>query len=330
MTTSATSEILRLESNARANLSCHVASDGQDKMSQLRQDDEQSSHGPASTQLQAMPFVKLDSTILSSTVWTHDSDIRIVWITMLAMCDKDGIVNAKAPGISTMARVPLEKVRQAIDIFLSPDEDSRTETEDGKRIKKVENGYEIINYARYRDKDHSAASRMQRYRERKKNDGALRVTLRNGDVTTRNVTQAYIDVNNSLSLTEVVDSTSEPVDKPDERCFLERLKSKNVANITPKLVATIAEHNVPTDTLDAAIEVSAAKRKEPGPPPLAYIVKVLESWNWHDPPNGTVKPWHESASGIEVKGFELGLRPADFRSWPDFRAAVYLRAGISS
>jgi hypothetical protein len=34
------------------------------------------------------------------------------------------------------------------------------------------------------------------------------------------------------------------------------------------------------------------------------------------------KPWHETASGIEAKGKELGLDPSQFKTFPEFRAAV--------
>jgi hypothetical protein len=34
------------------------------------------------------------------------------------------------------------------------------------------------------------------------------------------------------------------------------------------------------------------------------------------------KPWHETASGIEAKGKELGLDPSAYRTFPEFRAAV--------
>ena len=34
------------------------------------------------------------------------------------------------------------------------------------------------------------------------------------------------------------------------------------------------------------------------------------------------KPWHETATGIEAKGAELGLTPGDFPSWPAFKQAV--------
>jgi len=34
------------------------------------------------------------------------------------------------------------------------------------------------------------------------------------------------------------------------------------------------------------------------------------------------KPWHETASGIEAKGKELGITPDQFETWPQFKQAV--------
>ena len=41
------------------------------------------------------------------------------------------------------------------------------------------------------------------------------------------------------------------------------------------------------------------------------------------------KPWHESATGIEAKGKELGIMPHEFESFPLFRAAV-MRAAMKA
>lgn len=34
------------------------------------------------------------------------------------------------------------------------------------------------------------------------------------------------------------------------------------------------------------------------------------------------RPWHETATGIEAKGAELGIFPSNFESWPAFKQAV--------
>lgn len=41
------------------------------------------------------------------------------------------------------------------------------------------------------------------------------------------------------------------------------------------------------------------------------------------------KPWHETATGIELKGKELGLNPSQFESFPHFKVAV-MRAALKS
>lgn len=39
------------------------------------------------------------------------------------------------------------------------------------------------------------------------------------------------------------------------------------------------------------------------------------------------KPWYESASGIELKGKELGIDPFKYQTFPEFKSAV-MRAAI--
>ena len=43
--------------------------------------------------------------------------------------------------------------------------------------------------------------------------------------------------------------------------------------------------------------------------------------------NGQIVNWWESATGIEKKGRELGLKPEQFASFPDFKSAV-MRASM--
>jgi len=117
-----------------------------------------------------MPYVKLDTDTLNSSLWVSDYRTRITFLTMLMLARPDGMVAAKAPGIARAAVLPIEDVRKALEELESPDPDSRTEAEDGRRIKRVEGGFHIINYMKYREKDHSAAERMRRLRERRKQE----------------------------------------------------------------------------------------------------------------------------------------------------------------
>lgn len=99
-------------------------------------------------------FTKLFSDILESTVWDLDAETRIVWVTMLAMADAQGRVLAAVPGLAHRARVPREAVERALESFLGPDPDSRTPDMEGRRIVKIDGGWALVNYQKYREKRH--------------------------------------------------------------------------------------------------------------------------------------------------------------------------------
>lgn len=140
-------------------------------------------------------YVKLFEEIRQSSIWAEDSDTRIVWITLLTMADMDGLVRARATGISIQSRVPLAKVREALKLFQEPDMDSRTPDHEGRRIEETEEGFVVLNYRKYReyvsevDRKQKAAERQKRFREKMKTDDEnsnASVTPRNARVTHSN------------------------------------------------------------------------------------------------------------------------------------------------
>jgi hypothetical protein len=97
-------------------------------------------------------YTKLFSSIVASTIWREDAPTRLVWITMLAMKNRDHIVEASLPGLADFARVTIKECRAAIEKLSSPDEDSRTKDFDGRRIKAIDGGWLILNGEKYRQK----------------------------------------------------------------------------------------------------------------------------------------------------------------------------------
>ncbi len=98
----------------------------------------------------SITFTKLFSSITASTVWCTDPETKVVWITLLAMADKNGRIWGSVPGIAGIARVPVESCRRALDRFLGPDLDSRTKEHEGRRIEAIDGGWKLLNYAKYR------------------------------------------------------------------------------------------------------------------------------------------------------------------------------------
>lgn len=120
-----------------------------------------------------MAFVKLFSSIMDSTIWQEPDHTRIVWITLMAMADRDGEIAASIPGLAARARVPLAAAEIALGTFLAPDQYSRTEAHEGRRIEKIDGGWRLLNYFKYREARspdeirEKAAERKRRERERK-------------------------------------------------------------------------------------------------------------------------------------------------------------------
>ena len=55
---------------------------------------------------------------------------------------------------------------KALERLGEPEQDSRTPDFEGRRLVRVDGGYLALNFAKYREKDHTASERSRRYREK--------------------------------------------------------------------------------------------------------------------------------------------------------------------
>lgn len=137
-------------------------------------------------------YTKLFPSILDSTVWHTPLPTKVVWITLLAMADRDGIAEASIPGLARRAGVSREQCEDALACFLAPDPDSRTKDHDGRRIVEVDGGWRLLNSEKYREKASADerrekdAARQQRKRDLDASRDASRsVTPHHASVTPR-------------------------------------------------------------------------------------------------------------------------------------------------
>jgi hypothetical protein len=158
-----------------------------------------------------MPFVKIDCGILNSTLW-FDREAREVFMTALLMAEPQdfpepipqlrvdalketgwsapagwyGFVPASGPGIIDRAKVSQDDGRKALIRLGEPEKNSRSPEFGGRRLIRINGGYLVLNYMKYRERDYTAAERQKRYRDRLKADESRR----NNAPLRRKVTQA--------------------------------------------------------------------------------------------------------------------------------------------
>lgn len=117
-------------------------------------------------------YAKIFGSILDSSVWEEAASTRIVWITMLVMADENGFVKGVEAGLANRARVSRVDCRQALEILTAPDIESQDQDFGGRRIEKVEGGWLVLNYRKYRElrtrEQQKKAERQKRWRHNRK------------------------------------------------------------------------------------------------------------------------------------------------------------------
>jgi hypothetical protein len=123
-------------------------------------------------------YTKLFHSIVTSTIWQADDKTRIVWITLLALSDKDGMVEGSVPGLARVAGVSVEDCVRALENLQKPDKYSRSPEHEGRRIEPEDGGWLILNRAKYQyklsteDRRERDRIRQQRHRDRAKANDA--------------------------------------------------------------------------------------------------------------------------------------------------------------
>lgn len=115
-------------------------------------------------------YVKIFAQIYDSSI-ADSYLVRFVFEDFLILADKDGHVDMTAAAIARRTNVPLKVVNMAIEKLSSPDLESRSPNEDGRRIVLLDPyrswGWRIVNYAHYRNiRDNEA--RQEYFRDRKR------------------------------------------------------------------------------------------------------------------------------------------------------------------
>lgn len=140
-----------------------------------------------------MSFVKLDTGLLESSLWSHRDQRDLFLVALLKATPREiiedapqlrvrnleptgfvvppgwyGFLPTSGGGLIRAALIPEQDGMLALEKLGEPDLDSKSQAYDGRRLVRVDGGYIVLNYMRFRDKDHTAAKRQQRLRERQR------------------------------------------------------------------------------------------------------------------------------------------------------------------
>lgn len=98
-------------------------------------------------------FVKIyGSKLISSSLWDEAPEARLVFLGMLALADQNGIVDTpNERALARMLNLPEEWIAKALAVLMAPDEGSRTDVEEGRRVVRCGTVYRCVNYERYRE-----------------------------------------------------------------------------------------------------------------------------------------------------------------------------------
>lgn len=252
-------------------------------------------------------FVKLYGTILESTVWVGtDSAVKLVWITMLLKADPLGCVMASVPGLAKVAEIPVEEAERAIAVLEAPDPFSRTKDFDGRRIEKVEGGWRLLNYEKYREmrtpEQIRAAERQRKSREKRGLVGRRDMSQTSRDVTAcHNMSQD--EAGNSLTGNDLAEDVAQV---------------SGVEDFSPRFPGSSPSHSpsssppIPSVFLDGSSSSSEERTTEGGSgDQLPLLVRNEEG----DPPTESAEVTSFESRMVE-KGVDLRREyREDFEVW---------------
>lgn len=96
-------------------------------------------------------FALLWSSILRSSLWIEESkETKILWVTLLALRDSEGVVRSSLVGLADAAKLTLDECQKSLKVLLDPDEHDSSGVEDGRRLLVVPGGWKLTNHDIYR------------------------------------------------------------------------------------------------------------------------------------------------------------------------------------
>jgi uncharacterized phage protein (TIGR02220 family) len=127
-------------------------------------------------------WTPLWSKVVDSSIWMEDKNTRILFVTMLAIKDRDHVVRYSAFELSRKANLTEQEVMDALEVLKQPDT-RRLEPQEfeGRRIERVKDGWLMLNGEKYRKaiqelyRREYKRTKQAEYREKENGGGGVAV-----------------------------------------------------------------------------------------------------------------------------------------------------------
>lgn len=130
-------------------------------------------------------YAKLFASLYQGTL-RGNADGLLVFTNLLAHCNQLGVVDIHPRAISEEIGISVERVREALKMLQSPDVESRTPDEEGRRLLPLDDhrdwGWRVVNHSKYRaiknEDDRREQNRISQEKWRNKNKPSVSTVSR--------------------------------------------------------------------------------------------------------------------------------------------------------
>jgi len=103
-------------------------------------------------------FFKVSRRLLDSSLWCEESDVVKVFLVLMALSQdpgspRNGIVYIARRQLAARCFLTEDRVGECIAVLCREDPQSRTLTDGGRRVEVLQNGFRVVNYPLYHDRE---------------------------------------------------------------------------------------------------------------------------------------------------------------------------------
>ena len=121
-------------------------------------------------------FVKIyGSQLLGSSLMDEDVSTRWLFLCLCSAADPGGFVRCQTiKAAARLANITKGQASRGLDTLAAPDPDSTTEEQEGRRILRVEGGWQLVNYDKYREMQTDQQRKWADQKRRQREGGQVR------------------------------------------------------------------------------------------------------------------------------------------------------------